>query len=521
MVLTNGVVPSDFQDLDFALTHIAPQTTAPDSDRFEGYLQQALLPTSALTDPPAAESYFSADNRFAALEAGYAESSGPRADYSTDGYDDSGYGAANGEYYNAGYRVDASPPALSQTAASQVADPLQESTTAVRPADETAATVAKVAKDRADAASRTEATNTEDTAGNRHLDKSDKTPSKEGEADTDTTDRLAKRHELSSKASGAVRGKVADAFEIQAKESGGKPRPDGGGAQTPDNGKRPIIELTVETPTRAAMDSGDEKAAKIGRSQGMTATATKAAMVGQKGDQRAPDGELPKSDAIAFGRKSAIEVIDLRRSGSETAAGSGNGKSSHEAKTTGSRFEAAAESDKNVTRGSETEPVATGRSNQLDKSPLLTRSTTLTDLTARLREDTNAEIVRSARLVIRGSDSGEIRLNLKPETLGNVRILLEMHDGRVAGRIIVENSSVRDVFEQNLASLSRAFREEGIELDALDVTVSNPDQGSDDAARSGEDSQPKVMARTAAQFAETVPDIELIDVEYGRVNLVV
>jgi len=410
---------------------------------------------------------------------------------------------------------------VSQTATSQVADPPQESTVDTRRTDESTATVAKEAKTHADQESRPERFQGDDAAGSKHLDKSEKTAIGGREEDSDTTDRLAKRRELSLKLPASLGDKKSDGFEIETKESGGKPRTDAGGAEPSASGKRSIIELTVETPAGTVTKGGQEKLAELGRSHELPIPAARAGTVKEKGDQRGHDDGQAKSDAIAFGRKATIEVVDLRRSGSETASGGGNGKASHGAKTTASRFEAAAEADNAATRGSEAGPVTAGRQSQLERSSSLTRNTALTDLATRLRENTNAEIVRSARLVIRGSDSGEIRLNLKPETLGNVRILLEMHDGRVAGRIVVENSSVRDVFEQNLASLSRAFREEGIEFDGLDVTVSDPGQGSDDGAGKGDGSQPKVAARTAAQFAKTVPDIELIDVEYGQVNLVV
>jgi flagellar hook-length control protein FliK len=145
----------------------------------------------------------------------------------------------------------------------------------------------------------------------------------------------------------------------------------------------------------------------------------------------------------------------------------------------------------------------------------------LASLATRLREQVNSDIVRSARLIIRTGDSGQIRLNLKPEELGSVRVFLDMKEGHIAGRIIVENSSVRDVFEQNLQHLNRAFQEGGITIDNLDVTVADSGQESGNAGQEPEQPQGASSHRAAEGFERIVPDMELIDVDYNQVNLVV
>ncbi|TVQ27639.1 MAG: flagellar hook-length control protein FliK, partial [Spirochaetaceae bacterium] len=137
-----------------------------------------------------------------------------------------------------------------------------------------------------------------------------------------------------------------------------------------------------------------------------------------------------------------------------------------------------------------------------------------------LQEQGNAEIVRSARLIVRGNDSGEIRLTLRPESLGNVRISLQMQDGHIAGRIIVDNQSVREVFEQNMAALERAFHEGGLETGLLDVSVAdsgNQSHGAHERAHSGASSGHRVAER----FDASVVSAEFIDSDYGLINMVV
>ncbi|MCL1818578.1 MAG: flagellar hook-length control protein FliK, partial [Spirochaetaceae bacterium] len=94
-------------------------------------------------------------------------------------------------------------------------------------------------------------------------------------------------------------------------------------------------------------------------------------------------------------------------------------------------------------------------------------------LLRRMREDGNSDIVRSARIILKDHNEGEIRLILKPASLGEVRMRLSVQDNLIGGRIFVENESVRSVFEQNMPDLVSAFRENGLQLGELAVSVGN------------------------------------------------
>lgn len=137
-------------------------------------------------------------------------------------------------------------------------------------------------------------------------------------------------------------------------------------------------------------------------------------------------------------------------------------------------------------------------------------------LLAELRNTANTEIVKTSGIVLRDGGEGEIRLNLKPENLGNVRIRLALHDNQVTGRIVVDNSAVREVFEQNLDNLYRAFRDSGLNASGLEVTVG----GEGFNRREGNEYVPGKLKRleiaeetSAFVFAENTAD--------GAINLVV
>lgn len=114
--------------------------------------------------------------------------------------------------------------------------------------------------------------------------------------------------------------------------------------------------------------------------------------------------------------------------------------------------------------------------------------TSFSDALAReLRENANADIVKHASLVLKDGGEGLLRLSLKPESLGAVKIRLEMADNKIAGHILVESEEALKAFEKELASLEQAFRDGGFDGASLELGVSsdgakggngNPDSGS-------------------------------------------
>jgi flagellar hook-length control protein FliK len=92
-------------------------------------------------------------------------------------------------------------------------------------------------------------------------------------------------------------------------------------------------------------------------------------------------------------------------------------------------------------------------------------------LAERLRESWNGEIVKSAQIILKDGDSGQIRLRLRPESLGGVKIELNLSDNNISGRIVVESDEARSAFERSLGDLADAFRAGGFESASLEVSV--------------------------------------------------
>jgi len=134
----------------------------------------------------------------------------------------------------------------------------------------------------------------------------------------------------------------------------------------------------------------------------------------------------------------------------------------------------------------------------------------------RFEKAVQGEIVKQTGIILRNEHSGEIRLVLKPDNLGSVRIRLSMDDNRIVGRILVENNSVRELFEQNMDSLTRALADQGYETGQFSVAVG----GEGDGRRDGREGA-LPAARLARRMEENIPLLEEQEFEETLVNLVV
>ena len=132
------------------------------------------------------------------------------------------------------------------------------------------------------------------------------------------------------------------------------------------------------------------------------------------------------------------------------------------------------------------------------------------DLLAReLRDGLNTDIVRHASLVLRENGEGLIKLSLRPESLGNIKIRLEMADNKVTGHIILETDEALKAFEKEIRSLEQAFKDSGFDSANLEMALSS-DQGNNGAGQQwrGEEAGPFFSERFAAGSYEALVDYE-------------
>ncbi len=87
-----------------------------------------------------------------------------------------------------------------------------------------------------------------------------------------------------------------------------------------------------------------------------------------------------------------------------------------------------------------------------------------------------AEFVRTGSIVLRDGNMGTINLVLYPESLGNVKISLELNDRMVSAQIRVASEEAFMAFKESISSLRQAFSDSGFDTGSFDLSWSGNGQ---------------------------------------------
>ena len=66
---------------------------------------------------------------------------------------------------------------------------------------------------------------------------------------------------------------------------------------------------------------------------------------------------------------------------------------------------------------------------------------------------------------------GEIRIQLKPELLGQLEIRAESSISGIVARIVTESGSLREYLENNLSILHQSLQDQGLKVDRVEVVL--------------------------------------------------
>ena len=91
-------------------------------------------------------------------------------------------------------------------------------------------------------------------------------------------------------------------------------------------------------------------------------------------------------------------------------------------------------------------------------------------------EDIMNQIMDYMKINLKG-DVQEMELQLHPASLGTVNVQIAAKDGALTAHFTTQNEAVRAVIETQLIQLKQQFEEQGIKVDAVEVTVANHEYG--------------------------------------------
>jgi hypothetical protein len=145
-----------------------------------------------------------------------------------------------------------------------------------------------------------------------------------------------------------------------------------------------------------------------------------------------------------------------------------------------------------------------------------TASQAFGDILAReLHQNLNGDIVRQASIMVRDGESGTIRLSLRPESLGTVKIRLEMAENKITGHILVESTEALRAFEREIHSLEQAFRDSGFDGAHLDMSLAQDGgQRGSPGQWNGDDGRPRFSSLLASSNYDAA--VETVSVPDGK-----
>lgn len=87
------------------------------------------------------------------------------------------------------------------------------------------------------------------------------------------------------------------------------------------------------------------------------------------------------------------------------------------------------------------------------------------------------------------ADVQEMELQLHPASLGTVNVQIASKDGAITAQFTTQNETVRAVIETQMIQLKNQFEEQGLKVDAVEVTVANHEYGQQFSQENGNPEQ--------------------------------
>lgn len=172
---------------------------------------------------------------------------------------------------------------------------------------------------------------------------------------------------------------------------------------------------------------------------------------------------------ISSDKEHKITVTDLRSQGQDGEVAASNDKklSAKSGLKTEIRYDGknAAEMTMNL---------ADGIQQNLTSSNAQTASASSSTFQAMLSnqlQNNAADFVKAGNIVLKDNDAGQIKLILNPESLGNVKIDLEISDKTLTGRITVASREAFNAFKESSESLRQAFINSGFENAGFELAM--------------------------------------------------
>jgi hypothetical protein len=307
-----------------------------------------------------------------------------------------------------------------------------------------------------------------------------------------------------------------------------------GAAQGQDTGHQGLQAAQLEhgAPDRAERDGVAAAKKRATRARGLTAEwaleAELGGPIGAREQQASPSSRQPEARADAAsaavsaagrrGTEPRVFVLDLRRNAEQAASEAKAAVNGIQGQSSAREADGAQGALAGLRAGAGREATASGREGRTGRAQAGgSAAGPFESALERLRGMAGSELVKSSGIILRDG-GGEIRLVLKPESLGSVRIRMNLVDNGIEGRIVVDNAAVKQVLDGSIDALTKALTAQGFQTASLEVAVGGQNAGGD---RTASEPRPARTQASAEGFERNVPGIETLSLGELLVNLFV
>ena len=113
------------------------------------------------------------------------------------------------------------------------------------------------------------------------------------------------------------------------------------------------------------------------------------------------------------------------------------------------------------------------------------------------------EFVKAGSIVLRDNNQGTINLILHPESLGNVKVSLQLTDKVIAGQIVVQSQEAYNAFRDSMDSLKQAFAQNGFDTANFNLAMGGDMMNGNGGNHEGRADAPFVANRAYGDYAES------------------
>ncbi len=131
-----------------------------------------------------------------------------------------------------------------------------------------------------------------------------------------------------------------------------------------------------------------------------------------------------------------------------------------------------------------------------------------------------SEIVKAGTIVLKDNNVGQIKLILHPESLGNVKIDLNLNDKNISGRIVVSSQEAFNAFKESAESLKQAFSQSGFNASGLELSLANQSSSGNGSNFAQENQNAAQRFAFLKTFGEVEEDSNFLDSNFSEEEII-